>query len=312
MSVIEIPTPPTSIYPANRPRVRPHRLRQTIAKALLFAAFTVLVLNPNLKRAFLQVGHVVHPESLIQKRFAAMAAINEQVDQVIVADAGQHSEARLVARFVLRNIRYVSDYANWGNLDYWPTAEETWQKRQEDCDGRAILAASILRARGFASADLVVGLDHMWILVDENEKEASKPAHYVALLSPNPDFSLKVHERSGWSDLASLAKAFLHPTAFCETSSHLLADIPDLRKAILITALLFLCAFPCRNRWGLPAVLGLGLAAACLLAQWHPDKGPLAPMIYGNLLLLLALAGALTLDRLTPFRPASIPPRPGS
>jgi hypothetical protein len=144
----------------------------------------------------------------------------------------------------------------------------------------------------------------MWITVDENEKDPSKPVHYVALLSPNPDFSFKIRERSRWSDLVGIAKAFLHPTAFRGTSTHLLADIPAVRKFILITGLLCLCAYRCQSARGLLGVLGLGLAAAAFLARWQPDKGPLFPVVCGNVLLLMAMVGAFAVDRLAAMQKA--------
>ncbi len=271
--------------------------KRWLVKSAIFVGFTLVVLNPNLKRTFLQVAHILDPEKLIQTQFAALSLINHQVDQFVSEDAGQHSEARLVARFVLKTIRYVSDYRNWGNLDYWPTAEEAWQKRQEDCDGRAILAASILRSRGFHSAGLVIGLDHMWIKVNENEKDPSKPPHIVALLSPNPDFALPLEQESRWHDLLCLARALLHPKAFCETSTHLFADIPGLRKFVLVTAFLLLCLHPYRKLGGMVPVLALGLVAAALLASWQPATGHRLLAICGGSLLLVATAGAVLMQR---------------
>src|SRR5689334_10330589 len=182
------------INPSSTPSRIP--VRRWVLKTVLFILLTAVVLNPNLKRAVLQVQHATHPESLIQTTFPGLESVNVQIDRMLQSPTNRFSEPRLVARFVLRKIKYVTDYENWSNVEYWPTAEEVWHKRQEDCDGRAVLATSILRARGFRSARMVVSLDHMWIRVDENEKDPSKPAHYIALLSPNAGFSLDLHERS--------------------------------------------------------------------------------------------------------------------
>lgn len=265
---------------SNPSRWRSIFLRWTF-KSLFFVCLSVVVLNPNLRRAFQQVDHTLEPERLIQTNFQALPCINAQIDRYVRSDGGRRSEARLVAKFVLKKIKYISDYENWGNLDYWPTAEEVWQKRQEDCDGRAILAASILRSRGFHSAALAVGLDHMWVIVDENETNPSKPAHLVALLSPNPDFSMELNRKSKFEDFLCLARAFLHPTAFRDTSTHLFADIPSLRKAILIVAFLLLCCLPSQHRTGVLAVVALGLVSANFLVYWDPDKGSVAYGIAG-------------------------------
>jgi hypothetical protein len=117
------------------------------------------------------------------------------------------------------------------------------------------------------------------------------------LLSPNPDFSLEMHEKSRWGDFARLAKAFLHPTAFKETSTHLFADIPAMRKALLITVFLGLCYHPCRNRTGLLTVVALGLAAAGLLGNWEPEQGPIVGAMCGALLFCLATTIAVLMAR---------------
>jgi hypothetical protein len=288
---LETPAPPQALVTPASARTVP--IKAWLLKASIFCAITVVVLNPNLKRAFLQVEHLVAPEALIQTNFVALPYITAQLDRFVASDHGRHSEARLVARFVLKKIRYVSDYENWGNLDYWPTPAETWAKGQEDCDGRAILAASLLRARGFHSAALVVGLDHMWITVDENEKDPSKPPHLVALLSPNPDFSLELHKRSRMGDLLSLAEAFLHPKAFRDTSTHLFADIPALRKVLLIMALLALCYYPGKPRAGFLLVMAIGLLAANFLVRWEPDQSSPWIGLTGVALLGIALAATL-------------------
>jgi hypothetical protein len=298
--------PVQKLYPGMTRRPTAH-LKRWLVKSLAFVVFTVAVLNPNLKRAVLQVQHTFTPEALIQTNFTALPAINAQLDRWVVGDRGQHSEARLVAKFVLRKIKYVTDYENWDNLEYWPTAEEVWSKRQEDCDGRAILATSILRSRGFPSARMVVGLDHMWIRVNENEKNPSKPPHFVALLSPNPNFSLELHERSKALDWVRLAKALLHPAALRDTLTALFAEIPPLRKAVLVTLFLLLCYHPCRYSQRLLIVVALGLGAVSLLHDWYPARTHSPEAIAASALLSMAVAGALLAERFSKAKPARLP-----
>jgi hypothetical protein len=268
-----------------------------LVKTLLFVAFGLFVLNPNVKRAAMQVSHALNPESLIQTNFPGLSDINARIDRSVAADGGVHSEAKLVARFVRKNIPYVTDYDNWGNIEYWPSAQEVWERKKEDCDGRAILATSILRSRGYSSARLVVGLDHMWIKVNENEKKPAKPAQMVALLNPNPNFSMPLEEETSATDFLLLARALLHPTAFRETSTNLFAEIPASRKAILITALLLLCSHPARNRTALMLVIAAGLGSAALLAHWHPDQNQQVKGVLGSAGLCLAIFAALTMNR---------------
>jgi hypothetical protein len=153
---------------------------------------------------------------------------------------------------------------------------------------------------------MVVGLDHMWVKVNENETDPSKPAHFIALLNPNPYFSLDRQERSGWDDFLAIARALLHPAALRDTVTQLFADIPPLRKVILVTALLLLCYHPCKYRTGLLAVIATGLTSVNLLANWQPDSGQSLRGTLGLILLVLALAGALSMQRLCRARPSLV------
>ena len=272
------------------------RAKRWIVKSYLFALVAVVVLNPNLKRAAQQAQHTLNPESLIQTNFAGVASINRMIDKTLLQPGAHLSEWRAVEKFVLKQVRYASDYENWDNVEYWPTAEETWSKRQEDCDGRAILATSILRSRGYRSAKLAVGLTHMWVQVDANEKDPSKPRKIVALLNPERSLRLEIDGKPGALHFLRLAKAYLHPTAFRETSVDLLAEIPALRKVILVTTLLLLCYHPCRDRCGFLAVITVGLAATFLFDQGEA-KGNAVEVWLGLVLFVCAIAGALDMNR---------------
>jgi predicted transglutaminase-like cysteine proteinase len=219
-------------------------LARTLLKTLIFGMLAAVILNPNLRLAVKQIHHTLYPESLLQSNFPSCRVINERIDGLVADDAGRQPEIKLIEKFVCRNIRYVSDYENWSNAEYWPTAEEAWSRGREDCDGRAVLAVSILRSRGYRSAKLVVGLQHMWVTVNANEKEQSKPAAIVALLNPETKLSLELRPKPGASHFVRLAKAFVQPTALRETGAGIIADIPPLRKAILVLVLLLVWHLP--------------------------------------------------------------------
>ena len=53
-------------------------------------------------------------------------------------------------------------------VDYLPTVAEVIEKGREDCDGRAVVAASLLRNFGF-EAYLVNDLAHMWVRTDAGD-----------------------------------------------------------------------------------------------------------------------------------------------
>lgn len=64
--------------------------------------------------------------------------------------------------FVHERIRYKYDWETWGVVDYLPTLDEVIRRGEEDCDGRAVLAAAIIRAR-IGEARIVGGLHHLWV-----------------------------------------------------------------------------------------------------------------------------------------------------
>ena len=144
-------------------------LKRVSLKVALLAGVVLFALYPNPVLLVRQVGHLLNMESLIQPDLPAMPDINRAIDQLIATNTPTLTEFKAVERFVYRRIAYQYDWHGWWNLDYWPTAAEVWERQREDCDGRAVLAASILRARGHADARLVANLQHVWVAVGTNE-----------------------------------------------------------------------------------------------------------------------------------------------
>jgi len=91
--------------------------------------------------------------------------------------AGLRPTARQVQRavedLVLQKVRYEWDWNLWGSADYMPTVAEIFQKAREtdgvvreDCDGRAVIAASLMKRLGY-SPSLVTDLRHVWVETPE-------------------------------------------------------------------------------------------------------------------------------------------------
>ncbi len=138
-------------------------------KLAIFAVVVLFALYPNPVLFVRQINHLLDTESLIQPDLPAMPEINRDIDQMIATNTPPLTEFKAVERFVYRRIAYQYDWHGWWNIDYWPTAAEVWERKREDCDGRAILATSILRARGHPEAKLVANLQHVWVAVGTNE-----------------------------------------------------------------------------------------------------------------------------------------------
>lgn len=83
---------------------------------------------------------------------------------------------RLIERFTYDNVKYAWDWDTWGCADYIPTVAEMFAKGKEfadgfireDCDGRAVMAASLMRRFGY-QADLVCDMRHVWVMTREGE-----------------------------------------------------------------------------------------------------------------------------------------------
>ena len=144
-------------------------LKRAGLKLALFAFVVLFALYPNPVLLVRQISHLLDTESLIQPDLPAMPEINRAIDQMIATNTPPLAEFKAVERFVYRRIQYQYDWHGWWNLDYWPTAAEVWERQREDCDGRAVLAVSILRARGYPEARLVANLQHVWVAVGTNE-----------------------------------------------------------------------------------------------------------------------------------------------
>jgi len=144
-------------------------LKRAGLKLALLAVVVLFALYPNPVLLVRQVGHLLDMESLIQPNLPAMPEINRDIDQLLATNVVPLTELKAVERFVLRRISYQYDWHGWWNLDYWPSAAEVWERQREDCDGRAVLAVSILRARGHQDARLVANLQHVWVAVGTNE-----------------------------------------------------------------------------------------------------------------------------------------------
>lgn len=75
---------------------------------------------------------------------------------------------QIVERFVYEKVPYDWDWNTWGAADYIPTVSEVLSAGREDCDGRAVLAASLLSRLGY-DAQLVTDFAHVWVKTSEGE-----------------------------------------------------------------------------------------------------------------------------------------------
>jgi len=97
---------------------------------------------------------------------------------------------RAVEKFVYTEIPYDWDWNTWGSADYLPTVTEVIEKGREDCDGQAVVAASLLRNFGFQT-ELVANFAHMWVRTDKGEVMSPGKNRAVVATKEGPKLQLR-------------------------------------------------------------------------------------------------------------------------
>lgn len=243
-------------------------LPRWIVKTLLLSGIVLFVLYPNPVRLVQQIQHLSNVESLIQPDLPELVAINAEITSNLKTNATRKEEFRAVEAYVYSHIRYEYDWFNWGNLDYWPTAREVLERKREDCDGRAVLAASILRARGFHTANVVGNLQHVWVTVDHAE-----------LMGPQPDRNF---QRVDGKVVVTLPQ---WQTILASTA--MINKFPALRCVVILLTVLVLAYHPCRSLTGFLGLSVAGLLGFVVFLDW---SNRYEPRLGGSEIGLLATA----------------------
>ena len=221
-----------------------------LLKCGLFLVALFFVLNPHLRLFIRQLWNYAHVEALIQTDFAGMTQINQEIDTLVPNGATQEAEFNIIQNYVYRNIPYQYDWDNWGNVDFWPTAAEVWQRKREDCDGQAVLAVSILRARGFQDATLAGSFRHIWVNVGK-----------IGLMSPDTEQNLR---RENGKTIVTLPSLKL----LLQNSAIFWGAFPVMRNLLLLFVLLGLAYHPCRRVTPFLGIAISGLIGYLLMKDW--------------------------------------------
>lgn len=257
----------------------PTWLRFTL-KTLIFLIVLLLVIFPNPKRLLRQLGNYRHPERLIQTDFAGMAQIQAELDSLMRIHPDK-SELELIQHYVYQKIPYRFDWELWSNSDYWPTAAETWSRQSEDCDGQAILAVSIMRARGYSAARLGINMLHIWVEVDS-----------IGMMGAMAEKSIE--KRDGRTIIHLPSRQLL-----ISTTAFMIKNFPALRIVLLLLTILILAIYPSKHHLYFLSTLVITLLGFILLKEWSldfsPPENPEIDLHFmgGMLLIILAIVGAL-------------------
>jgi hypothetical protein len=140
-------------------------------KSLIFLLTVFVVCFPCPGRFVEHVRRWSDPNALVEPNEAALRPWFEELQTRVdpAALAEQPSTAlRVVERFVYEKVPYDWDWNTWGIADYLPTVAEVAQAGREDCDGRAVVAASLLRKLG-VEAEIVTDFSHVWVKTPHGE-----------------------------------------------------------------------------------------------------------------------------------------------
>jgi hypothetical protein len=137
-------------------------------KVGVFAIVTGLVLYPKLWLLPTWLERLGDLNSLVDPEHVELASLEAEVRAELSDPHADRETLEAVQRVVCRRIPYAWDWEVWGVAEYLPTVAEVFEQGREDCDGRAVVAASLLRRMGH-DAWLVSDLLHMWVATPEGE-----------------------------------------------------------------------------------------------------------------------------------------------
>lgn len=164
-------------------------------KACIFLAVTFVVLFPNPFRFGRHVSHLRNLQAMIDPAAPELAAWEQDIRQrlsrpkeesepapqrnpspLLLDDLPPQRVQAEVQSLVYEKVRYDWDWNVWGSADYLPTVSEMFRqadraadgRMREDCDGRSVIAASLMKRLGYEPA-IVTDLRHVWVTTPQGE-----------------------------------------------------------------------------------------------------------------------------------------------
>jgi hypothetical protein len=137
-------------------------------KFLLFAVATLLVLYPKVWLIPVALERLGDINALLDPQHPELGELEDDVLAELPPDAQASDILPAVQHAVCQRVPYAWDWEIWGVVEYVPTVAEVFERGREDCDGRAVVAASLLRRMGY-DAWLVSDLLHVWVETPQGE-----------------------------------------------------------------------------------------------------------------------------------------------
>ena len=149
-------------------------------KWVLLAVTVFAVSFPDPRLFVRHLRHWRDPNALIDPDLPELQPWVGEVRTSLKPEMPPPKVLKTVERFVYRKVPYRFDWETWGSADYLPTLAEVLEQGAEDCDGQAVVAASILRALGYR-AELVTDFAHVWVKTDKGE--TMKPGKHQSVVA---------------------------------------------------------------------------------------------------------------------------------
>ena len=137
-------------------------------KGTFFALTVVLTLYPKPWLLPTWIGRLSDMNAVLDPSHPGLEPLAAKVRAAAPPGSAPQDLLRIVQDVVHERIAYAWDWEVWGVMDYLPTVAETLEQGREDCDGRAVVAASLLRRLGH-EAWLVSDLKHTWVQTPSGE-----------------------------------------------------------------------------------------------------------------------------------------------
>ena len=218
-------------------------------KLLLFGVVCLLALYPRVWLIPTWLHRLENMDSVIDPDCPGLEPLLEAARRAIPADATPAQRLAIVQKLVVERIPYAWDWDVWGVIDYLPTTAEVLAKGREDCDGRAVLAASLLRRLGY-EAHLACDLKHTWVVTPQGETMSPGKGEKTATGGPG---GTRIRVSPGL--LANVGRAL----------SFGVAVFPIGRELLILVALLGLTAHPYAGRWRMALSCALLVGALVIL-----------------------------------------------
>lgn len=202
-------------------------------KLLLLAALIVLTLYPKVWLIPEWLRRESNLDALLDPNHPWLAQLEAEVREKLPPDAQPRQALDTVQTVVYRHVPYAWDWDVWGVVDYIPTVQEVYEKGREDCDGRAVVAASLLRRMGY-EAHVVSDILHMW--VETPQGDTMSPTGGAKTLVGGPGGTTP---HITWGLFDNLLRG----------NAYGIAVFPLLRELILIGGLAMLTLHPRSRGW---------------------------------------------------------------